>query len=267
MKLITPPIASEPYTAEAPSRRISTRSSAASGIELRSYSVELPSFGSAYATGVIRRPLSRISVELDDSPRSEAVDTPRENPPSLVSRFTSDPIDGTRRISSVTVEAPVSRMSFAVMIWMGWVPSFSVRFRFDPVTYTVCAPSPPAFCADAYGDVAMAMATAMTLYFRTGGFIDFLSLRLLLSEDVHMYPGTYNDKVSQRDNENQTIFYEIRYVLSTLLQIDDNYLSMTKSLYPGRISDQSLFIRPEMFEPALAKKNPDAGSIRVSRQR
>ncbi len=62
--VITPPMASEPYTAEAPSLRISIRSTIARGMVLRSTPVP-------WVTGesTARRPSMRISDREEPNPR------------------------------------------------------------------------------------------------------------------------------------------------------------------------------------------------------
>ena len=80
MKLITPAIASDPYTAEAPSFNTSTRSIAWIGMLLTSTEAESPTL----PYGAIRRPLTRIRVRVEPRPRNEAVEIPPVFAPALL---------------------------------------------------------------------------------------------------------------------------------------------------------------------------------------
>src|SRR4051812_49144210 len=77
MMLITPAIASEPYSDEAPSVRISTRSMMLAGMVLRSTAAETPD---AEDSLIQRRPSTRISVRLALRLRSEIVVEPEPTP-------------------------------------------------------------------------------------------------------------------------------------------------------------------------------------------
>jgi hypothetical protein len=72
MKLITPPTASVPYTADAPSRSTSMRSIAANGMLLRSTATVPPMLPNGWLAS--RRPLSSTSVELAPRPRMLALE-------------------------------------------------------------------------------------------------------------------------------------------------------------------------------------------------
>jgi hypothetical protein len=71
MKLTTPPTASVPYTAEAPSRSTSTRSMAPNGMAFRSTAegeaLKPPMLPNGWTAS--RRPFSSTSVELAPRPR------------------------------------------------------------------------------------------------------------------------------------------------------------------------------------------------------
>ena len=77
MMLITPATASEPYSAEAPSLRISTRSIADKGILFRSKADTAP----RVPAGPARRPFNRIRVRFAPRPRRPTVSAPV--PPSV----------------------------------------------------------------------------------------------------------------------------------------------------------------------------------------
>src|SRR5260221_6618494 len=150
MMLITPAIASEPYTAEEPSLRISIRSTALSGIELRLKPLPWPTFGSAYGAGATRRPLSSTRVATEPRPRRDAVELPAWKPVVLPkSVVTSPEMAGMSRSSSARFVCPLRSICSRVMIWTGAGVSVSVRLMFEPVTsifslaWAVC-------CADAW---------------------------------------------------------------------------------------------------------------------
>src|SRR5579871_1291640 len=77
MMLITPPIASEPYSEDAPSSRISMRSTAPIGIVLRSTAADTPEADDSFTQ---RRPSTRIRVRLAPTLRSEMVVEPEPTP-------------------------------------------------------------------------------------------------------------------------------------------------------------------------------------------
>ena len=67
----TPAMASEPYSAEAPSFKISTRSMAPWGIAFTLISEPRPKLMSTAATGAMRRPLISTKVPCEPKPRIE----------------------------------------------------------------------------------------------------------------------------------------------------------------------------------------------------
>ncbi len=121
MKLTTPPIASEPYTAEAPSLSTSTRSIIVAGIALTSLLAR-------------RVPLTRISVRLSPRPRSEMVEAPVP-PPLLVLGLVALPaIDGSSCTRSPSVALPVASICARLIVTTGLAVSVSTRRRREPVT-------------------------------------------------------------------------------------------------------------------------------------
>ena len=78
MMLMTPAIASEPYSDEAPSVRISMRSTMLAGIVLRSTAAETPDADDSLTQ---RRPSTSTSVRLAPRLRSEIVVEPEPTPP------------------------------------------------------------------------------------------------------------------------------------------------------------------------------------------
>src|SRR5690242_3112073 len=78
MMLMTPAIASDPYSDDAPSFRISMRSTMLEGIVLRSTAAETPEADDSFTQ---RRPSTRISVRLAPRLRSETVVEPEPTPP------------------------------------------------------------------------------------------------------------------------------------------------------------------------------------------
>ncbi len=136
MKLITPPMASEPYSAEAPSFSTSTRSMAPAWMLLRS----TPASSPGEAKLARRRPLSRISVLDTPTPRRLAPLKPRW--PEVPSVMLAPSVSGALlavsvRTSSAAVVTPRSRMSSRVMISIGSAVSPSRRLMREPVTNTV----------------------------------------------------------------------------------------------------------------------------------
>src|SRR3954469_14818887 len=77
MMLTTPAIASDPYNDEAPSVRISMRSTALAGIVFRSTAADTPDAEDSFTQ---RRPSTRISVRLALRLRSEIVVEPEPTP-------------------------------------------------------------------------------------------------------------------------------------------------------------------------------------------
>src|SRR6478752_7663909 len=78
MMLMTPEIASEPYSDEAPSVRISMRSTALAGIVLRSTAADTPEPEDSLTQ---RRPSTSTRVRLAPMLRSEIVVEPEPTPP------------------------------------------------------------------------------------------------------------------------------------------------------------------------------------------
>src|SRR5450755_4183376 len=75
--LITPPIASEPYSAEAPSSRISIRSTMPAGIVFKSTEADTPEADDSL---IQRSPSTRIRVRFGFRLRSEIVVEPEPTP-------------------------------------------------------------------------------------------------------------------------------------------------------------------------------------------
>src|SRR5690349_24173931 len=78
MMLITPAIASEPYSDDAPSLRISMRSTTLAGIVLRSTAADTPEAEDSLTQ---RRPSTRINVRLAPRLRRLIVVEPEPTPP------------------------------------------------------------------------------------------------------------------------------------------------------------------------------------------
>ncbi len=136
MKLITPPTASVPYTAEAPSRSTSTRSIAESGMLFRSTAfaeaLNPPTLPKAWLAR--RRPFSSTSVELAPMPRRFALDTAYPTP-CVVSEYIAVLAVMRLRMSS-TWWPPIRSMSLRVMMVTGSAVSPSMRLMLEPVTST-----------------------------------------------------------------------------------------------------------------------------------
>src|SRR4051812_17063885 len=106
MMLITPAIASEPYSADAPSVRISMRSTAPVGIVFRSTAAETPDAEDSLTQ---RKPSTRISVRFAFKLRSEIVVEPEPTPepsgakPKLPAELnfvlSDEPLTGVARIA------------------------------------------------------------------------------------------------------------------------------------------------------------------------
>jgi hypothetical protein len=109
MKLTTPAIASDPYTAVAPSSRISTRSTASSGIELMFTAKPPPLEFDSAATGG-RMPSISTSVYFDGKACSDAVATPPPPPFTEAEFATKFCTWGRLWISSVALVAPLCSM-------------------------------------------------------------------------------------------------------------------------------------------------------------
>ena len=67
----------------------------------------------------MRRPFSRIRVDEEPRPRSEAVEAPFEKLPSVMSFEVPEPKAGIECSSSETVLAPVAAICLALMVATG----------------------------------------------------------------------------------------------------------------------------------------------------
>ena len=136
MKLITPAIASEPYTAEALPVRISIRSIMPSG--MLPMSVKLLRLLSGSGKSAIRRPLTSTRVWLGPSPRRSTACAPGVDcalvvfccPCTLPLFWLSE------RSTSGTVVRPAAWICSAVTMVMGAGPSTCARGMREPVTCT-----------------------------------------------------------------------------------------------------------------------------------
>src|SRR5687768_4998232 len=147
MMLTTPPIASEPYTADAPSDRISMRSTAASGMALRSVPLEAD-IGFVGA----RRPSIRTRVRPEPTPRRSIVARDWADEPDCGLKLPNDAKVESRR-TSATEMSPEASICVRSMTTTGTAPSISARFRREPVTWmvssSVASVSSVASCANA----------------------------------------------------------------------------------------------------------------------
>ena len=130
MKLITPPMASVPYKADAPSRKTSTRSMAANGMVFRSTAE--PSM----ALLPKRRPLSSTRVLLAPMPRMSAKLEPPVPEPTELAELRNDWLPVTRCMISAVVVTPSLRNCSARRMVMGTAVSASTRRIAEPVTST-----------------------------------------------------------------------------------------------------------------------------------
>ena len=129
MTFTTPDTASAPYTADAPSRRISTRSIMALGTNVRSTAW----FASASAKLATRLPLTKMSTRSGPKlRRSTEVEPP---PDSTLDWLKPDvPLTALLRNASPTLAKPDSRMDAPVMTTMGLAELKSSRRMREPVT-------------------------------------------------------------------------------------------------------------------------------------
>ncbi|SST11394.1 Uncharacterised protein [Acinetobacter baumannii] len=132
MKLITPPMASVPYSAEAPSRSTSTRSMAAKGMVLRSTAE--PSM----ALFARRRPLSSTRVLFAPIPRRSANEAPPVALPTERLELYTPWLPESRPISSSVLVTPCWRSSSARRTLIGTAVSASTRRIALPVTSIRC---------------------------------------------------------------------------------------------------------------------------------
>src|SRR5690606_34729510 len=126
MMLTTPAIASEPYSAEAPSVRISMRSTALAGIVLRSTAADTPEAEDSLTQ---RKPSTRIRVRLAPRLRREIVVEPDPTPepsglkPKLPAELnlvlSEEPLTDRRWITSPIEPRPVASISAAVITCTG----------------------------------------------------------------------------------------------------------------------------------------------------
>ena len=120
--------------AEAPSLRISMRSTASVGITFRSANTFWPSSARPY--GAMRRPLSSTSVEAAPRPRSEMPDAPAAKPlPKLTG---TEPWLSTASVcsNSATVVLPERSMSLRFTVSTLEAVSAWARRMFEPVIST-----------------------------------------------------------------------------------------------------------------------------------
>src|SRR5450830_84508 len=110
----------------------------------------------------MRRPFSRIRVEDEPRPRSEAVEAPLEKLPSVMSTEEPEPKAGIECSRSCTVLAPVAAICLALITSTGEVPSFSARLMFEPVMVTLVIGWADSWACTNW-DEASVKATATTL--------------------------------------------------------------------------------------------------------
>src|SRR5690606_17488369 len=164
MMLTTPPIASEPYRADAPSDRISIRSTAASGMVLRS---AFSPVEGAYGT---RRPSTSTRVRSEPMPRRSMSAVAWAELPERGRKFPNEEKVESRS-TSASETSPLASMAARSMTVRGTAPSMSARRMRDPVTVRrsrVCAVSSGGVSCAARGSVAraQAMATGSTAHLR-----------------------------------------------------------------------------------------------------
>ncbi len=139
MKFTTPAMASEPYSADAPSVSTSTRSIASSG-RLSRFTEPSPPEAPKPPKGATRRPLSSTSVYFWSRPWMAAVVVPLPLPLPLTELedcWKLPPvIAGSFWISSVIDSAPVLSMASREMTVTGNAPSDSTRRIAEPVIST-----------------------------------------------------------------------------------------------------------------------------------
>ena len=120
--------------AEAPSLRISTRSTASRGMMFRSANTFWPSSARPY--GATRRPFSSTRVEDVPRPRSEMPEAPEAKPPPKV--VGTEPWLSTARVcsNSATLDLPDFSISAAFRVCTGEAVSASARRMLEPVIST-----------------------------------------------------------------------------------------------------------------------------------
>ena len=125
--LTTPAMASEPYTAEAPSLRISRRSMAAAGIEFRSTELFAP-----VPPGTKRRPLRSTRVRF--APRPRRLTRVEPSPPLLTEVLIALPCAGRLWRKSPMETLPLAATRSLEMMVTGAGEVRSLRRMREPVT-------------------------------------------------------------------------------------------------------------------------------------
>jgi len=182
MKLMTPAIASEPYTAEAPSFSISTRSMAANGMTPR---FTPPTPWISPAKPFTRLPLMRTSVCAPCRPRSEAVCAEKVLAPMtlVIVELPRLLFDETRFSSSIALVAPLLSISSRVMTVTGSALSPSTLLMLEPVTSMrslaagCCAQAGAAAARPSAPITAMANPSSLRFMFSPGVFVAFETLK------------------------------------------------------------------------------------------
>ena len=164
MKLITPPIASVPYIADAPSLSTSTRAIAPDGMLFRS----TPALSPGVAKLARRRPLSNTKVDETPSPRRLTPLKPRwpDVPSVMLAPSDNGAVLALRLLTiSAAVVAPLFRISSRLMVCTGKAFSSPSRLMDEPVTSTRCSgAAPPDWDqADGLHSTVSAMAAAWAL--------------------------------------------------------------------------------------------------------
>ena len=134
MMLTTPPIASEPYTAEPPSFRISTRSTAAVGMVFRSTAVPAPT-----PPLTMRLPSTSTSVRCE--PRSRRFTCVSPSPPLFTLVFSAPPCSGCCWRNSPIVATPLAVIWSRLITETGAGVVRSLRRTREPVTTISSSPA------------------------------------------------------------------------------------------------------------------------------
>ena len=148
MMFTTPAVASAPYTAEAPSFKISMRSIIATGKRLRSTKVVPPLLE---PVSTCRRPFTMTRVLLAPRSRRFKAVEPRTAavvPPSLIPM---EPASGNSRKSSVKLLRPAASISARPIIRTGDGPSNSARLIREPVTSYFSSLTVSSFFSSSFG--------------------------------------------------------------------------------------------------------------------
>ena len=136
LMLITPAIASEPYSEEAPLFSTSMLSMASNGIADTSTKERWASSDSGY--GAMRWPSISTRVAPTVRPRSEMPDAPLAKAPAKPVPRVPAPLAARSVSSSATEVLPLFWISAAVSTWIGVGVSVLVRLISEPVTTTRC---------------------------------------------------------------------------------------------------------------------------------